>query len=297
MPPQAGLPQYVSSFVTPTRRALFSVLTCHRTQSPQVLIDLTLSDDEDVSYVQPRVPNHSRQTASSLVNVPPTHHGLPTFLPGADNESEKRHGAFGTNYAEKRVSSSSRTPVPKSSIREPGSGSAASVPSNSRNHSVRPAASFENLSSKRAHKNSPHNLANTAKRRKTTHGGVAGGRRGATSVALGSQSLLNSVPQRSNRSIVLISSDVAARPRTVITGASRLQSSLGSSRSPDEGSVQESIETDNPDNHPTDIITQVFELIQRALEPYQGEISTAEKKEITAKVSAENTRLFGDIDH
>jgi len=280
-----------------TRRALFALLTCHRIQSPQVVIDLTLSDDEDVSYVQPRVPNHLGHTASSLVNVQPTHHGLPTFLPGRDNESEKRHGAFGINYAEKRVSNASRPLGPNSSVRERGSGSAASMPSNSRNHSVRPAASFESLSSKRAKKNSPHNLANTAKRRKTTHGGVAGGRHGATSVARGVQSSPSSVPQRSSRPMVLIPSDVAAKPRTVITGASRLQSSFGPSRSPDAGSVQEPIEVYNPDNHSMDIIMQVFELIKRALEPYNGEISTAERKEITTKVRAEKTRLLGDIDH
>lgn len=83
----------------------------------------------------------------------------------------------------------------------------------------------------------------------------------------------------------------------MITGASRLQWSFDPSRSPGEGSVQESIEVDNPDNHSMGIIMQVFELIKRALEPYQGEISAAERKEITTKVRAQNIRLLGDIDH
>src|SRR5258707_12867985 len=66
-----------------TRLNLFSLLICGRAKSPQVVIDLTLSDDEDVSYVQPRGPTH---TTSLVVEIPQTRHGLPMFTTSADRK-------------------------------------------------------------------------------------------------------------------------------------------------------------------------------------------------------------------
>src|SRR5450756_224157 len=84
-----------------TRRDFFSLLTCRRARSPQVVIDLTLSDDEDVN-VKPSNPSHSAQTSTLLIEVPPMQHGLPMFTTSGDHKSEKRDGASGMNYAENR---------------------------------------------------------------------------------------------------------------------------------------------------------------------------------------------------
>jgi hypothetical protein len=261
---------------------LFSLLTCRRIKSAQVVIDLTLSDDEDVSYVQPRFPHPSAHTASLLVEIPSTRHGLPMFTTSADRKSEKRDGASGMNYAENHLPNGFGPLAAAPDFMQPRSGSRSSGPSNNRNHA---SANLENLSNKRVNARSPRNRANTAKRRKTTHDGVHLGRRGrgATSVSLGARLSPSSGLRRTHQLVDPALSHPTAQPRTVITGANRLQSSYGSSRSP-EGLIQDSIALDNPDNHSMAILLQVFELIKQALQPYHGDLSSTDRKEITTKV-------------
>jgi hypothetical protein len=270
---------------------LFSLLTCRRVKSPQVVIDLTLSDDEDVSYVQPRFPHPSAPTASLLVKIPSTRHGLPMFTTSADRKSENRDGASGMNYAENPLPNGFGHLAAAPDFTQPRSGSRYPGRSNHRNHTP---ANLENLSNKRVNLSSPHNLANTAKRRKTTHDGLHPGGRGraATSVSLGARSSPSSSLHRTNQPVDLTLSHPTTQTRTVITGANRLQSSYGPPRSPEERLTRDSTELDNLDNHSMTILQQVFGFIKQALQPYHGDLSPTDRKEITTKVREQENEGF-----
>lgn len=246
------------------------------------MIDLTLSDDEDVAVNLP-YPDHSAHTSTLLIEVPPMQHGLPMFTTNADHKSEKRDGASGMNYAENRLPYVPPIPIPRT---QPRPALRSAEPSGNRKSALRPSASLEDLSSRSVQMNGPQNLANIAKRRKTTHDGVPlGGRgKGATSSSLGAQASPNSTLPSANQTIDLTLSPPTAHPRTVITGASRLQSSYGLPPSPEKGHVQDSVALEDQGNHSMAILQKVFELIKLALQPYQKDLSLADQKEITSKV-------------
>jgi hypothetical protein len=210
-------------------------------------------------------------------------HGLPMFTTGADHKTERRDGASGMNYAERAIS---RSIAPTPNSIKPHPRPRISLLSNKSQSALRPSASLENLSSRSVLMNGLQNLANTAKRRKTTHDGVPLGGRGknATSGSVGAQASPSSTLQKTSQPVDLASSPLAAKSRTVITGANRLQSSYDPEPSPEEGLVQKSLALESQDDDSKAILQIVFELIKRALQPYHIELSLADQKEITAKV-------------
>ena len=275
MPPQAGHPRYIPP---PQRDAIsrYSLLICHRAHPP--VIDLTLNDDEDVSYVQPRAPSSSGRTTSLLVEVPEMQHGLPVFTTSADRRSEKRDGASGNNYMEQRAPRRSMPLAAAASSPKPQSNARLARPSQSQRSAMRLPTSRDTAAQNFS------NNANVVKRRKTTHEGpVLGGPvSDATSRSHKAQAQASSSSRSTTPYVDLTLPPAAEQSKTVITGASRLQSSFGPYPSPEDGLVQDSIESD--DSHSMAILQKVFELIKLALQPYLEELAVSDQKEITAKV-------------
>ena len=253
------------------------------------MIDLTLSDDEDVSYVQPPHTMPSAPKTTVLVEVPPMQHGLPMFTTSADHKLEQRNGASGVNYS---MNPYAFKPSPVAlngpSSSRPRSASKPSAPSNTRKSAIRPSTSLENLSSRSAQMAGSQSIANRAKRRKTTHDGLSLGGQGSgtPSASLDAQSF-----QKTNQHVDL-TVPPTVQSRTVITGASRLQSSYDRSPpSPEEGTVHGSLRLENENNQSMAILHKVFELITHALQPYTNELTLNDQKEIKKKVAADIMKI------
>ncbi|KAE9372052.1 WD40 repeat-like protein [Stipitochalara longipes BDJ] len=267
MPPQAGQPR-----------------------APPPVIDLTLSDDEDVSYVQPQPRTKSAGTTSLLVEIPPMQNGLPVFTTSADRKSEKRDGASGTNYNEQSLPRGLKPLAAAPSSTKSHSSAKLALSSRSRRSAIRTSASVENLSSRtKLQANSSQNssnAANSAKRRKTTHEGLPLGGRGSTTTSnfVGGRAQGSTSSKSANEIVDLTLAPPAEQSKTVITGTSRLQSSFGLYPSPEDELVQDSIESE--DSHSMAILQKVFEVIKLALQSYHGELSLSDQKEITAKTAA-----------
>jgi hypothetical protein len=273
----------------PNATRLLLLLICRRAKSPQVVIDLTLSDDEDVD-VKPPNPRHSAHASTLLIDVPPVQQSLPMITTNVDHKSRKKDSLWGMNYEEKHPPLVPSIPIPSAAVpnlTQPLLGSRSAASWGNRKSALRPSANLEDLSSRNVQMNGPLNLANTAKRRKTTHDGVPlGGQRmrGTRSISQRTQVPPRSTSQSTNQSLDLTFSPPIAHSRTVITRATRLRTSYGTQPSHGSGLVQDSIALENQENHSMAILQEVFELIKRVLQPYQKELSLADQKGVTAKV-------------
>jgi hypothetical protein len=231
--------------------------------------------------------------ANLLQDVPPMLHGLPMFEPTTDFKKERRDGASGTNYSLQQSFRPLECAAP-APMDQPRSASKLIGLANSRkSNSIRPSASLESLSNRRALRNGSLNLANTPKRRKLNHNGVSHGGRGngANAAPLGSILPTSTISQQSGQAIDLTSHPTVTA-RTVITGESRSLSSYGLLRASGEGIVQDTDLLDNHDNDSVVLLQIVLKLINVALKSHQN-LSPADRNTIAAKVRLQREYCFG----
>jgi hypothetical protein len=251
-----------------------------------------LSDDEEPITTQQKISNNLAHAANLLQDVPPMLHGLPMFEPTRDFKTERRDGASGTNYSLQQSFRPLERAAPAPMDQPPSASKFIGLANSRKSDSIRPSASLETLSNRRALRNGSLNLANTPKRRKLNHNGVShGGRGNGANAALGNIPSTGTISQQSSQAIESTSPPTVTA-RTVITGEGRSMSSYGLLRASGEGIVQDTGPLDNNDNDSVVLLQIVLELINVALKSHQN-LSPADRNTIAAKVRLQRECFFG----